>query len=69
MRVFNVENVKMLDGMHEGLLILTKSSASTPNIMFCNRSAEKLLSRAMRHQDAGQAVAEEGSGEGGQEDE
>ena len=49
MRTFNFENVKLLDGMHEGLLILQKPPASMNSmrlaneIMFCNRSAEKLL--------------------------
>ena len=32
----NVENVKLLDGMHEGLLILSKEGRKT---MFCNRPA------------------------------
>ena len=32
----NVENLKLLDGMHEGLLILSKPSLKP---MFCNRSA------------------------------
>ena len=46
MKTFNVENVKLLDGMHEGLLIVHKSTTSmqlTREIMFCNKSAEKLL--------------------------
>ena len=32
----NGENVKMLDGMHEGLLILSKD---TNQAVFCNKSA------------------------------
>ena len=47
MKTVNVENVKLLDGMHEGLLIVQKSASSmhtlTSDIIFCNRSAEKLL--------------------------
>ena len=34
LRDLNVENIKLLDGMHEGLLILSKSNK---NVMFCNR--------------------------------
>ena len=34
MKSFNMENIKLLDGMHEGLLILTKSDKK---IMFCNK--------------------------------
>ena len=33
------ENTKLLDGMHEGLLILSKDKT----IMFCNKPAKKLL--------------------------
>lgn len=40
----NHENVKMLHGMHEGLLILAKS---TKKLLFCNSTAEKLLSKAL----------------------
>ena len=36
----NVENVKLLDGMHEGLLIISKKEMST---MFCNKPAQKIL--------------------------
>ena len=48
----NAENINLLDGMHEGLLILTKTNTSVQEaikdkILFCNRSAEKLLSRAV----------------------
>ena len=34
LRDLNVENIKLLDGMHEGLLILSKSNK---NVMFCNK--------------------------------
>jgi len=37
----NMENAKLLDGMHEGLLILSKKERRT---MFCNNTADKLLS-------------------------
>jgi len=43
------ENMKLLDGMHEGLLILHKDP-KTPDknkIMFCNRPAQKLLKGAI----------------------
>ena len=33
------ENTKLFDGMHEGLLILSKDKT----IMFCNKPAKKLL--------------------------
>ena len=36
----NVQNVKLLDGMHEGLLIISKREKST---MFCNKPAQKIL--------------------------
>ena len=36
----NIENVKLLDGMHEGLLIISKKEMST---MFCNKPAQKIL--------------------------
>ena len=35
-----MENAKLLDGMHEGLLILSKKERRT---MFCNNTADKLL--------------------------
>ena len=34
LRDLNVENIKLLDGMHEGLLILSKENK---NVMFCNK--------------------------------
>ena len=50
----NAENINLLDGMHEGLLILTKTNTSVQEaikdkILFCNRSAEKLLTRTVSH--------------------
>ena len=43
------ENMKLLDGMHEGLLILHKNPKTPDNqkIMFCNRPAQKLLKGAI----------------------
>lgn len=43
----NQENVKLLNGMHEGLLILGSKSNEQEDInsiMFCNRTAQKLIS-------------------------
>ena len=36
MKIFNLENIKLLDGMHEGLLILSKSTSAS---IFCNKPA------------------------------
>ena len=41
---FSIQNIKLLDGMHEGLLILSKASR-TP--MFCNQPAVKVLTKAL----------------------
>ena len=38
----NTENLKLLNGMHEGLLILEKNDEKR-DIMFCNASVKKLL--------------------------
>lgn len=40
MTTINVENVKLLDGMHEGLLILSKTDCKA---MFMNKTAQKLI--------------------------
>ena len=40
----NTQNVKLLDNMHEGLLILSKTDKTT---MFCNKSAQKFLTRSI----------------------
>ena len=40
LKTTNMENAKLLDGMHEGLLILSKKERRT---MFCNSTADKLL--------------------------
>ena len=49
MRDTVVENMKLLDGMHEGVLILHKDPKTPDNkkIMFCNRPAQKLLKGAI----------------------
>ena len=43
----NVENIRLLDGMHEGVLILHKH---TKEIIFCNKPAQQLLSRFILQQ-------------------
>ena len=35
--------MKLLNGMHEGILILTKTFEQPSSIMFCNRPAHKLV--------------------------
>ena len=44
MKSSNVENTKLLDAMHEGLLILSKADNES---MFCNFPAQKLLKSAV----------------------
>ena len=39
----NEENVKLLDGMHEGLLIFNREDDEKKQIMFCNSPARKLF--------------------------
>ena len=39
----NEENVKLLDGMHEGLLIFNREDDEKKKIMFCNSPARKLF--------------------------
>ena len=48
----NAENISLLNGMHEGLLILSSSlnEKVKDQVLFCNRSAEKLLTRAVSYQ-------------------
>lgn len=43
LHVSNEENMKLLNGMHEGVLILTKNPDEPATAMFCNRSAQKLI--------------------------
>ena len=45
-RTANQSHVELLDGMHEGLLILQKKTESAKQqFMFCNRPAQKLINR------------------------
>ena len=37
-------NLKLLDGMHEGVLILSKANRS---VLFCNKPSEKFLEAAL----------------------
>ena len=41
LKTMNFENIRLLDGMHEGLLILTKTKSThmKNELMFCNNSA------------------------------
>ena len=41
---FNTENIKLLDGMHEGLLIL---SSPHRKVLFSNKPSQKLLTSAL----------------------
>ena len=45
----NIENLKLPNGMHEGLLILEKGEKNeeTSKVMFCNSSVKKLLATFM----------------------
>ena len=36
MKTYNMANIKLLDGMHEGLLIMSKPDNK---VIFCNRSS------------------------------
>ena len=38
------QNIRLLDGMHEGLLIVSKAENA---IMFCNKPAQKLFTGAI----------------------
>ena len=42
----NVQNSKLLDGMHEGLLILSQSNKE---VLFCNQPSHKLLKGALSY--------------------
>ena len=48
LRTFNLENIKLLDGMHEGLLIL---STKNKKVMFCNKPSQKLLKGVLQTQE------------------
>ena len=43
-----MENIKLLDGMHEGLLIL---STKDKKVMFCNKPSQKLLKGVLSTKD------------------
>lgn len=49
MDLANTENIKLLNGMHEGLLILSQEEPNEG--VFCNKSAKKLLQRAVNAQE------------------
>ena len=44
MKSNNIANIQLLDGMHEGLLIRSKSDKK---VLFCNRPSQKFLERAI----------------------
>ena len=46
LKSFNIENIELLDGMHEGLLILSKTDKK---VMFCNKPSQKLLEGALQN--------------------
>lgn len=41
----NEQNVSLLNGMHEGVLIFKQNEAKVSEIMFCNRPVKKLFHR------------------------
>ena len=44
LRNANLSNIKLLNGMHEGLLILSLATCLEPNnFIYCNKSAQKLI--------------------------
>lgn len=58
MKSTNIENAKLLDGMHEGLLIVSQSSNKP---MFCNNPAYKLLKAAIEKLEVDGQVASSAS--------
>ena len=44
MKITNTENMRLLDGMHEGLLVVSKKDK---DLLFCNKPAQKLLTGAI----------------------
>ena len=44
MKIIIDQNVKLLDGMHEGLLVVSKKDK---DLLFCNKPAQKLLTGAI----------------------
>ena len=47
----NQQNLRLLDGMHEGLLIISKAqeSSSSSEALYCNEMAAKLLLGGILH--------------------
>ena len=41
----NEENIKLLNGMHEGVLILERDPSVENDVMFCNLPALKLINK------------------------
>ena len=41
----NEENIKLLNGMHEGVLILRHEARTQNDVMFCNLPALKLVNK------------------------
>ena len=46
LQVANYQNIRLLDGMHEGVLIISKTEQ---RVMFCNQPAQKLLNGALSY--------------------
>ena len=46
----NEENVKLLNGMHEGILIIENTEDKASNVLFCNRPAQKLITTFLQAQ-------------------
>ena len=44
----NEDNIKLLNGMHEGLLILSKNEQS-PRVMFCNTPVKRIIDTYLAH--------------------
>lgn len=50
MNSINQQNVRLLDGMHEGLLIISKApEGSSSQALYCNEMASKLLLGGILH--------------------
>ena len=48
MNSLNQSNMKLLDGMHEGLLIISRKNKE---VMFCNKPSQKFLEKALTLKD------------------
>ena len=52
MNSINQQNLRLLDGMHEGLLIISKAPESSGSeALYCNEMASKLLLGGILHAD------------------